>query len=84
MAYRSGATRFDFGRSLTGSGTADFKESWGAEAKPLYYEYFLNQGTTIPRVHQGNPRYQLARLVWRQIPLRLTKRIGPNLIKYIP
>ena len=83
-AYVSGARAVDFGRSLSGSGQAAYKESWGAEAKPLYYEYFLNRQRTIPRIHHGNPRYQLARSVWRHIPLGLTKLLGPHLIKSIP
>jgi len=83
-AYSSGATSFDLGRSLAGSGPAIFKESWGAEAKPLYYEYFLNRQKTIPRINQENPRYQLPRLVWKRMPLSLTKLLGPHLIKNIP
>lgn len=83
-AYRSGATSFDFGRSLIGSGQAKFKEAWGAEPKQLYYEYFLNRLKTIPRFHQENPHYQLARWVWKHMPLSLTKWVGPSLIKNIP
>lgn len=83
-AYLSGATTFDFGRSLADSGQARFKESWGAEAKPLYYEYFLNRRRTIPRIHQGNPRYQLPRLLWKYLPLGFTQWLGPHLIKNIP
>jgi FemAB-related protein (PEP-CTERM system-associated) len=83
-AYLSGVNSFDLGRSLTGSGPAVFKESWGAEAKPLYYEYFLNRQKKIPRINQENPRYQLPRLVWKHMPLGLTKLVGPYLIKNIP
>lgn len=83
-ACLSRATSVDLGRSLVGSGPAKFKESWGAEAKPLYYEYFLNRQKAIPRIHQGNPRYQLPRLVWKHMPLGFTKWLGPHLIKNIP
>lgn len=83
-ACLSGATSLDFGRSLAGSGPAKFKESWGAEAKPLYYEYFLNRQNEIPRMHQENPRYKLPRLVWKHVPLSLTTWLGPYLIKNIP
>lgn len=84
QACLAGAGRYDFGRSLKGSGTGKFKEAWGAEAKPLYYEYFLNRRKNIPRINQKNPRYQLASAVWRHMPLSLTKLIGPYLIKDIP
>jgi FemAB-related protein (PEP-CTERM system-associated) len=83
-AYSSGATSLDFSRSLVGSGPAKFKESWGAVAKPLYYEYFLNGQKSIPRIHQENPRYQIPRLIWKHMPLSLTKWLGPYLIKNIP
>ena len=83
-SYHSGATRYDFGRSLAGSGPAEFKESWGAESRPLYYEFFLNRQKTIPRVHQGNPRYQLYQSAWKRLPLSLTIWLGPRLIKDIP
>lgn len=81
--YSCGAS-FDFGRSLVESGPAGFKEIWGAEAKPLYYEYFLGRQKTIPRIHQGNPRYRLATSVWKYVPIGLTKLIGPHLIKNVP
>lgn len=83
-AHSSGATSFDFGRSLVGSGQAKFKESFGAEPHPIYYEYYLNGRTAIPRIHQENPRYRLARAVWMRMPLFLTKWLGPHLIKNIP
>ena len=83
-SYLSGAIRYDFGRSLLGSGPAKFKESWGAESKPLYYEYFLNRKAEIPRMHQGNSRYLLARRLWSNLPLGFTKLVGPHLIRNIP
>lgn len=83
-AFSYGAASVDLGRSLAGSGSAKFKESWGAEGKPLYYEYFLNQRKTIPSINQENPRYHLPRLVWKHLPLGITKLLGPHLIKNIP
>jgi len=83
-AYSSGVTSIDLGRSLAGSGPAIFKESWGAEAKPLYYEYFLNLQKTVPKINQENHSYDLPRKIWKHIPLSLTKLLGPHLIKNIP
>jgi FemAB-related protein (PEP-CTERM system-associated) len=83
-AYQSGASRFDFGRSLEGSGPTKFKESWGASAKRLYYEYFLSRCKSIPRIHQDNPHYKLATSMWKRLPLNITKVIGPYLINKIP
>ena len=84
QACHAGVGRYDFGRSLKGSGAAKFKETWGAEAKPLYYEYFLNKRNRIPGAQLENPRYQLVSAVWRRLPLSFTRLLGPHLIKDIP
>lgn len=83
-AATSGAATFDFGRSLAGTGVAKFKESWGTAPAPLYYEYFLNRARTAPDMNASNPRYDLARKVWKRMPLPLTKWLGPALIRSIP
>jgi FemAB-related protein (PEP-CTERM system-associated) len=83
-AHSLGATSFDFGRSLIGQGAATFKEAWGAQPAPLYYEYFLNKEKSIPSINQDNPRYRLPRAVWQRLPLGLTRLLGPHLIKGVP
>ena len=83
-ARTSGARRVDFGRSLRGSGHAWFKASWGAIERPLCYEYVLPEPGPVPRVHVGNPRYDLPRRLWRLLPLPLTRALGPPLIRYVP
>jgi FemAB-related protein (PEP-CTERM system-associated) len=83
-AHSLGATSFDFGRSIAGQGAAAFKEAWGAQPAPLYYEYFLNKDKALPRINQNNPRYRLPRAVWRRLPLGLTRLLGPYLIKGVP
>jgi serine/alanine adding enzyme len=80
----SHAATLDMGRSLAGSGTAQFKESWGAVGQPLHYEYFLNGRKTLPQINQVNPRFAAARWMWRRLPLPLTKWLGPALIRSIP
>ena len=80
----SQAATLDMGRSLAGSGTAQFKESWGAVGRPLCYEYFLNRRKTLPHINQGNPRFAAARWIWQRMPLQMTKWLGPTLIRSIP
>lgn len=80
----SGAATLDMGRSLAGSGTAQFKESWGAVGRPICYEYFLNRRKTLPQINQANPRFAAAQWVWQRMPLPLTKWLGPKLIRNIP
>jgi FemAB-related protein (PEP-CTERM system-associated) len=83
-AWEQGASSFELGRSPKDSGGAKFKETWAAEARPLYYEYFLNKRRSLPRIHQDNPRYRRARSVWQRLPLAITTAIGPHLIKGVP
>lgn len=83
-AWTAGFRRFECGRSLSGSGTAKFKESYGAIAEVLHYEYYLVRGKEVPKIRQDNPRFQLVRKVWSHLPLWVTKTIGPLLIRGIP
>jgi FemAB-related protein (PEP-CTERM system-associated) len=84
QAVAWGASTIDMGRSLAGSGTSKFKESWGAVGQPLCYEYFLNRRKTLPQINQANPRFAAARWIWQRMPMPLTKWLGPVLISSIP
>jgi serine/alanine adding enzyme len=75
---------FDFGRSSKDASTYKFKKQWGAKEHPLYWHYSLNEQDKIPSITTHNPKYQLAITIWRQLPVWLTKIIGPHIVKYIP
>lgn len=75
---------FDFGRSSKGAGTYRFKQQWGAQAKQLYWHYWLKQGATLPELNPANPRYALAIKIWRQMPLPMTNWLGPLIVKNLP
>jgi hypothetical protein len=75
---------FDFGRSTAGESTYRFKEQWGARPRQLYWHYWLAHDGKIPQVNPANPKYQLAIRVWQQMPLAVTKWLGPRIVKYIP
>ncbi len=75
---------FDFGRSKKGTGSFSFKKHWGFEPKPLNYQYFLNKTDEVPNVSPLNPKYQRKIKLWKKLPFKLTKLIGPYLVKYIP
>jgi FemAB-related protein (PEP-CTERM system-associated) len=84
-AVRMGYSRFDFGRSRVDSGPADFKKNMGFEPEPLHYEYLLvGQGARIPEFHPSNPRLDLPRRIWSNMPLFLTSRLGGRLSRYLP
>lgn len=75
---------FDFGRSTPDEGTYRFKEQWGAKPVPLYWHYWLPDGEPMPQIHPKNEKYRIAIRCWKRLPVGLTKRIGPWLVKKIP
>lgn len=75
---------FDFGRSKLGTGSFDFKRHWGFEARPLPYWYQSLNGQEIPDTSPLNPKLQWAIRIWRNLPLGLTKGLGPLIARHIP
>ncbi|MEM9287113.1 MAG: FemAB family XrtA/PEP-CTERM system-associated protein [Pseudomonadota bacterium] len=80
-AREKGCTRFDFGRSKTGTGAFSFKKNWGFEPQPLCYEFFLQGGAEMPDVNPLNPKYQLMIKTWRKLPLWAANMLGPLISK---
>ncbi|HEU4726011.1 MAG TPA: FemAB family XrtA/PEP-CTERM system-associated protein, partial [Candidatus Eisenbacteria bacterium] len=75
---------FDFGRSKKGSGSYDFKRHWGFEPTPLHYQYRLVRQSTVPDLSPRNRQFSAAIEVWKRMPLWLSRRIGPALVRYFP
>jgi FemAB-related protein (PEP-CTERM system-associated) len=75
---------FDFGRSKLGTGSFDFKRHWGFEPRPLPYWYQSIDGHELPDTSPLNPKLQWAIRIWRNLPLVLTKGIGPHIARHIP
>lgn len=82
-AIRRGYESFSFGRSSADSGTFTFKKNWGAEAHPLAYHYLLAEGASVPDVRPDNPRYAKVIATWQKLPLAVTNRVGPRLIRLL-
>ncbi len=74
---------YDLGRSRQDSGSFSFKKHWGIEPQPLYYQYYLNTKTSIPNISPSNPKFDLAKRIWSNLPFGLSKAIGPKLVKYL-
>lgn len=74
----------DLGRSQWGSGSCLFKRQWGAEAVPMFYEYYLADGATMPHMFPTNPKFRLAIAIWKRLPLFVTRALGPRIICDIP
>jgi FemAB-related protein (PEP-CTERM system-associated) len=76
--------QFDFGRSTVGSGTYLFKKQWGALPKPLFWHYWLRNETSLPLLNPSNPRFRLMINIWKTLPLFVSNRLGPAIVKNLP
>jgi len=82
-SIRKGFRIFDFGRSKWDSGTFRFKEQYGAEPVPLFYQYHLNKASKIPNVDPDAARYRFLVTLWRRLPAPGANLIGPVILKGI-
>jgi FemAB-related protein (PEP-CTERM system-associated) len=80
-AVARGCRTFDWSRSKKGTGSFEFKRTWGFEPQPLRYEYLLVKGKRVPEHNPLNPRYRLLIRLWRQLPLPVANLIGPHIVK---
>jgi FemAB-related protein (PEP-CTERM system-associated) len=83
-AVRRGYRRFDFGRSRVDTGSYSFKKNQGFEPRPLHYQFIIRDGAALPEVHASNPRYDLAKRVFRSLPRPLAEKLGSFVAKRMP
>ncbi len=74
-ARARGCTRFDFGRSKTGTGAAAFKKNWGFTPEPRLYA--KRSDGPAREVNPLNPRYALMVRSWKKMPLWAANLAGP-------
>ncbi|MFL5340874.1 MAG: FemAB family XrtA/PEP-CTERM system-associated protein [Gemmataceae bacterium] len=74
---------FDFGRSTLGSGPCEFKEQWGAKPTPSVWQYYVRRGP-VGDMRADNPKYRRMVRIWQRLPLRLTRLLGPRIVRGIP
>jgi FemAB-related protein (PEP-CTERM system-associated) len=82
-AVGRGQRVFDFGRSTTEGGTFRFKKQWGALPHPATWQYHVLAGA-VGDMRPDNPRYQRAIRLWQRLPVGLTRRLGPVIVRGIP
>ena len=70
-------TRFDFGRSKTGTGPYHFKRNWGFTPEPLHYAHWTAAGAPPRDVNPLSPRYRAKIAAWQKLPLSIANRVGP-------
>ncbi len=78
-----GQSVFDFGRSSPDSTTFRFKKQWGAEPEAATWQYVVRTGSPS-EMRPDNPKYQRLIRVWQRLPLRLTRLLGPAIVRGIP
>jgi len=83
-AIETGCTEFDFGRSTIDQGTYKFKKQWGAEPQQCYWYYWLTEQGELPNLSPSNKKFELAIKIWQKLPLMVTNRLGPLLVKNLP
>jgi hypothetical protein len=81
----SGARLFNFGRCSPDSGTYRFKMQWGGRAEPLaWYQQTDRPGETAATPSPDQGAFALATRVWQRLPVSLTTRLGPHIVRFIP
>jgi FemAB-related protein (PEP-CTERM system-associated) len=80
-ARRRGCTRFDFGRSKTGSGPWAFKKNWGFEPEPLSYASWTAPGATRRDADPTSAKHAARIALWKRLPLALANRLGPPIAR---
>lgn len=82
-ARQRGCTRFDFGRSKTGTGPAAYKKNWGFTPEPLAYARWSAAGSAGRDTNPTSAKYQLMVRSWQRLPLWLANRVGPIIARQL-
>lgn len=82
-AVERGQRVFDFGRSTLEGGTFRFKKQWGAVPHPATWQYRVLRGD-VGEMRPDHPRYRHAIRLWQRLPVWLTRRAGPLIVRGIP
>ena len=79
FACEQGLQKFDFGRSTKDSGTYHFKKQWGAIEQPLYWQYYLQEGTQPPDTTHTSLKSRAMVGMWQKLPLKIANTLGPKI-----
>lgn len=82
-AIRHGAKRYDFGRSISGTGAFAFKRNFGFEPTPLDYRVATIRAGAPPDLRPDNPRLKPAVTLWKRLPAGLVDKLGPYLSRQV-
>jgi len=82
-ACQSGLKYFHFGRSTVGSGTWQFKRQWDAVEVPLSWYTLSSGGAETSKTARPEESFGAAQRAWRHLPLWLSRRLGPQIIRRV-
>lgn len=83
-ACESGYNIFDFGRCTPHESVYNFKKKWGAQPVNLNWQYWVNNGSTLPEISPKNKKYQSYINIWKNLPVTVTNFVGPYIVRSIP
>ncbi len=83
-ACNAGCDYIDFGRSTADSSHQQFKKYWGVESTTMSWSYQLINCNEIPGLQKENPKFSLAIKVWKNMPLFLSRILGPPIARRLP
>jgi hypothetical protein len=78
-----GVRTFNFGRCSPGGGTHHFKLQWGGSDVPLPWHQYARNGKEGPP-SPDDSAFSWGPRVWRRLPMFITNRLGPRLVRYLP
>ena len=76
-AFECGFTMADFGRSIRGTGSFNFKKNWGMDWQPLHYQTCLVNGRSHPIMDPASLRFRIFSNAWRYLPRVIVDRLSP-------
>lgn len=76
-----GLQKFDFGRSIKGTGSFSFKKNWGFEPQPLYYGQYMINAEKSPDLNPLSPEFEKYIRIWQKLPLPVANFIGPYIAR---
>jgi len=79
-----GFRRYDFGEVPAGNqGLAGFKSKWTNESDRLYRYYYPGCEPKKRDIEANGPVWEVAKSVWRRLPLRATALLGDQLYGHL-
>lgn len=82
-AANEGCRVINFGRSTPNSGTHEYKKQWDGRDEVQWWYYRSADGRdSTPSPDDG--KFSWGPRIWQKLPVGLTTRLGPMVVRYIP